>query len=1496
MKKRILSLLLSLILCLSFLPAAYAAPAAEEDGTVQTETAAPAEAPAPDQPEALTPPAELPAASVIDSGSCGSSVVWKLYDDGKLLITGSGLMSNYAAGGAPWYSRRASITALEVGSGVTSIGAYAFTDLTSLKKVTLADSITSIGNYAFAHCKGITHMPLPGKLTSIGDSAFNDCTSLESMVLPKTVTAVGNDAFYGDSALTGLFFTGDAPTFGTRVLYNDSVTVYYPTANTTWTAAVRAETYGANGISWTAIKTGSVGRIELAGGVKPVTGAIPDASGIYLANVNCGVELISAEWRNGRSSTAAQVVQGGEYPYLYVTVRAFDGCTISGTSYVVHPQFGSYNSGYSSIYSGKTGTFYCSLNRLDSTLDYTVDLSANGTATVTDAYLARAILNDLGKSASSAQTTGAVTAYDFNGDNNTDLTVENKSSGSAYKLVLTQQTGLLMMLAGGYNETLTIRNSESNQLAAIANGVPFYQKLVILPKCATLTLKGNGGRFMDGSTTLKITLRANGDIPSWTLEEYGLTDFSSAGFRSGYLPLRLAATSGGADPMELTELYNATFSKDTTLYMMWGKSVKLTLNANGGQFILPGSNEVIEAGTEMSVQVPAGFKLMAGGIGQSIVRSGYTVKTLSTDKAGAKPVSLDENGYFAMPAADTTYYVQWERPDEPVILKSSGSWYTSAVTGENELAVGETLDLYCFAAGKGITYQWQYNSDGSENWHNSTMTGAKTTRMSVPVTAARDGYQYRCKVTDSSGNTVLSNVVTLHCCIDFYGPVPDVYGAVGDTAVFTVPVSGAASYQWQYSSDGGNNWYDSTMTGAKTATLSVPVTAARDYYEYRCRVTFVDGSSDVSYPGRLIVTDKFIDKVDLDLSFLHDGITSEDVFFHLMENFVGSYCMAAGPESLIRIPAGMEAYVDHMSPEELVDELGHSYGSLCLVPGEYIMVIGLAGIDKEVENPYEFMSDPGQETATESAPGLDELLRQSSEARRGTRMAYDPHDFYQFRWDKMKVTVNGKAMQEGTDWIRHNSYGEEYLVLVYRFTVKDETARIVADPRNAAGSVGESVTFAVEAAGTAVAYQWQYCAAGSTTWHNSSAEGANTPMLNVDVTSARNGQQYRCVISDYKGNTATSKAAALTVSDKPVIQTQPKSVTAGVGTDVTFTVSAAGRMPWVLSYQWQYRTSSTGTWKDSGATGCHTPTLHIQATAARNGYQYRCKVTDFQKEVTVTSSAATLTVAAKPAVTTQPHNISATIGDTAVFKVAASGTGLTYQWQYYTGSKWINSGLTGNKTASLSVPVTVARNGQKYRCVVTDANGATVTSSTAVLKVKTKITAQPKTVTAPIGDTAKFTVTATGVGLTYQWQYYTGSKWVSSGFTGNKTASLSVPVTAARNGQKYRCVITNANGVTTTSSVGVLKVETVITAQPKSVTATAGSTAKFTVTATGAGLTYQWQYYTGSNWVDSSLTGNKTATLSVGATTARNGQKYRCVITDANGVTTTSSTATLTVK
>ena len=93
------------------------------------------------------------------------------------------------------------------------------------------------------------------------------------------------------------------------------------------------------------------------------------------------------------------------------------------------------------------------------------------------------------------------------------------------------------------------------------------------------------------------------------------------------------------------------------------------------------------------------------------------------------------------------------------------------------------------------------------------------------------------------------------------------------------------------------------------------------------------------------------------------------------------------------------------------------------------------------------------------------------------------------------------------------------------------------------------------------------------------------------------------------------------------------------------------------------------------------------------------------------------------------------------------------------------------------------------------------------------------------------------------------------------------------------------------------KVKLAITSQPQSVSVAAGATHKFTVAASGTGLTYQWQLNKGSGWVNSAGEGNKTNTLTqAGIQSSWNGYKYRCIIKDASGNTVTSSEAVLTVK
>lgn len=85
-------------------------------------------------------------------------------------------------------------------------------------------------------------------------------------------------------------------------------------------------------------------------------------------------------------------------------------------------------------------------------------------------------------------------------------------------------------------------------------------------------------------------------------------------------------------------------------------------------------------------------------------------------------------------------------------------------------------------------------------------------------------------------------------------------------------------------------------------------------------------------------------------------------------------------------------------------------------------------------------------------------------------------------------------------------------------------------------------------------------------------------------------------------------------------------------------------------------------------------------------------------------------------ITKNPEDVSAQVGETVSFSVAAVGEGISYQWQYYTGKSWQSTGAEGNKTPQIELEATDERNGNKYRCVISNA-GATINSRAATLTV-----------------------------------------------------------------------------------------------------------------------------------------------------------------------------------
>ena len=273
---------------------------------------------------------------------------------------------------------------------------------------------------------------------------------------------------------------------------------------------------------------------------------------------------------------------------------------------------------------------------------------------------------------------------------------------------------------------------------------------------------------------------------------------------------------------------------------------------------------------------------------------------------------------------------------------------------------------------------------------------------------------------------------------------------------------------------------------------------------------------------------------------------------------------------------------------------------------------------------------------------------------------------------------------------------------------------------------------------------------------------------------------------------------------------------------------------------------------------------------------------------------------AAPKITTQPSNASVALGKTATFKVVATGSNLSYQWQYKRAgaSSWTD--WSGKTSATLKVTGGSNNNGCKYRCVVSNpvgkrnSNYATLTVSAASVPV---ITTQPKAQTTTKGKTVTFKVVAGGSGLSYQWQYSknNGASWTN--WSGKTAASLSVTGSATNSGCLYRCVVKNSHGTVTSSSarLTVSDVAPVILTQPANASASVGKTATFKVVAAGSGLSYQWQYKKAGATSWTNWSGKTSATLTVTASSTNGGCRYRCVVKNSHG-TVTSSAATLTVK
>ena len=148
-------------------------------------------------------------------GNCGvvnheEDLTWSYDTSSKILtitkVGNQGRMNNYnSASEQPWYSYRSNIRTIVL-DGVTTIGKFAFSGLSSLSSVTIPSTVTSIEESAFYQCRNsnFTSITLPSSIRYIRKWAFRECTNLTSFNIPDQVTTISNCLFYGCSSLTSI--------------------------------------------------------------------------------------------------------------------------------------------------------------------------------------------------------------------------------------------------------------------------------------------------------------------------------------------------------------------------------------------------------------------------------------------------------------------------------------------------------------------------------------------------------------------------------------------------------------------------------------------------------------------------------------------------------------------------------------------------------------------------------------------------------------------------------------------------------------------------------------------------------------------------------------------------------------------------------------------------------------------------------------------------------------------------------------------------------------------------------------------------------------------------------------------------------------------------------------------------------------------------------------------------------------------------------------------
>jgi gliding motility-associated-like protein len=422
-------------------------------------------------------------------------------------------------------------------------------------------------------------------------------------------------------------------------------------------------------------------------------------------------------------------------------------------------------------------------------------------------------------------------------------------------------------------------------------------------------------------------------------------------------------------------------------------------------------------------------------------------------------------------------------------------------------------------------------------------------------------------------------------------------------------------------------------------------------------------------------------------------------------------------------------------------------------------------------------------------------------------------------------------------------------------------AYTIIDPVDASVCAGDNVSFTVGNI-TGLTAQWYISTNNGITFqqvqNDGVFDGASTGNLNINMVSALyDDALFYCEISGGCGSPFQTGIASLNISALPSIVNQPINAVLCAGQPIVFEATSNSSE---LTYQWQVSTDGGITFSNvpnaAPYSGGSTPTLSI-ATANNTflGNQYQLLVNGCGSQVS--SDIAEIIPGAIATITLQPVNVSICENVPTSFTVnALNATG--YQWQMFDGNGWVDLpedlslGFSNTQTNELDLSGLAVSSGTiTVRCIISGGCNGNAISNEAILQIYPDIVILNETIsqTACVGNSAGFSINATGENVMYQWQISNDGGITftnlteSAPFSQVNTDFLAITnVQLNLDGSLFRCIVNGTCGVPIFTSPAMLSVTSVpqITLQPQNATSCSGTSVSFSADATGF-LNWQWE-------------------------------------------------------